>query len=435
MPTAAAFFANSQDGPYLYAVGGASGDLNHNVDQTQRYDMHTDSWEVGPEFTSARLLGPLAVTASHLYMLGGDMDGGSEFDATDLVDVLDLSAWPGGTWADLGDPLPAVNMYAATTCSEVMSGGEIWVVGGGDQYLIDPYDEVYYRTTGEACADFYFGDLTREAMEQSRHRGEVAHYLLPVYNAGTETDTFDVTASGTWTVTAPASIGPVEAGEVILLAIDVEIPMGVNNGDFDTTLVTITSQGDANAIDTAELTTTAVGWLQAADIPHEVSFYSTAQCADDPDGFYLIGGAYGDTPYSEIYHYDAALDEWSEVTNVPYANWGMATTCYGGKLYVTGGAYSDNSFYEYDIASDSWWTLQSSPRYIYAASVGAWDGKIYVAGGYIEDPFIPTDEVLCLRYCHEHLGSYSHSSHAVCCKCFWECTSWPLSVYRRWLFR
>ena len=151
MPVAASFPASTQVGAYLYVVGGASGDLDQNVDQTQRYDMSQDTWEIGPEFTSARMLGGLVATSSHLYMLGGDLNGGDAFNPTDLVDVLDLSAWPEGAWV-AGTALPANNLNPATGCSEILTGGEIWDAGGFD---VTPTwvqtEAVYYLPVGEGC--------------------------------------------------------------------------------------------------------------------------------------------------------------------------------------------------------------------------------------------------------------------------------------------
>jgi N-acetylneuraminic acid mutarotase len=151
MPVASGFFASTQVGAYLYVVGGISGDPNQNVNQTQRYDMSTDTWASGPTFTNARALGGLAATSNHLYMLGGDLNGGTAFDASNLVDVLELSSWPEGAWAE-GPALPAANIYPATTCTENLAGGEIWNVGGLD---VTPVwvvtDTVYYLPVGEGC--------------------------------------------------------------------------------------------------------------------------------------------------------------------------------------------------------------------------------------------------------------------------------------------
>ncbi len=76
-----------------------------NVRATLRYDLETDTWELGPEFSGRADLA-LAATAQALYAMGGDKDGGEFFDAVRLVERLDLSAWPDGVWTDMGDPLP-----------------------------------------------------------------------------------------------------------------------------------------------------------------------------------------------------------------------------------------------------------------------------------------------------------------------------------------
>jgi hypothetical protein len=154
MPTASVLSAYVQAKSYLYVVGGFSGDVNNNVNQTQRFDMSKNTWEVGPTFTSARAYGYLAASSSHLYMAGGDMNGGNITDMTDLVEVLDLSAWPKGEWTDLGRPLPAPNLFVASTCTEVLTAGEIWNVGGADTG--DPwhlYSEVYYLPIDDTCSD------------------------------------------------------------------------------------------------------------------------------------------------------------------------------------------------------------------------------------------------------------------------------------------
>jgi hypothetical protein len=109
--------------------------------------MATGPWETGPAFTSARAAFDLVATGTRLYAIGGDADGGSQGDPTDLVEALDLSTWPGGGWEDIADPLPRTIEGSAGFCSESVSGGEIWSVGGASPtYLAD----VYYRPTGNA---------------------------------------------------------------------------------------------------------------------------------------------------------------------------------------------------------------------------------------------------------------------------------------------
>ena len=212
-PLPAGFFARAQVGSYFYIVGGYSSADPVNSDQTQRYDMSTDTWEVGPAFTSRRALGTLAVTSTRMYMLGGDLNEGSLGDPTNLVEVLDLTAWPGGTWVDLGDPLPVANIYPSTTCTEVLSAGEIWDIGGVNM-VSGALTDVYYRLT-EACSASEYGvSVTPESDEKLGATGETIDFPLTVSNTGYEADTFDITLSGNlWATVAPLTTGLVDAGE------------------------------------------------------------------------------------------------------------------------------------------------------------------------------------------------------------------------------
>jgi hypothetical protein len=154
MPTASGFYGHVQTGTYLYVVGGFSGDVNANIHLTQRYDMSTNTWELGPAFTSARAYGQLVASSSHLYSAGGDLNGVGIADMTDLVQVLDLSTWPEGKWTSLGRPLPAKNLSFASTCTDILTDGEIWMVGGsntGETWHL--YKEVYYLPINDTCSN------------------------------------------------------------------------------------------------------------------------------------------------------------------------------------------------------------------------------------------------------------------------------------------
>jgi len=393
MPVATDSAGYYQQGFYLYIVGGWSGDFSQNVNATQRYDMSSGSWEAGPEFTSARAAFALAGNGAHLYAIGGDADGGSQFNPTDLVESLDLSSWPGGAWVDVADPIPlSLEGNSAGFCSESVSGGEIWSVGGVDsgQNLLD---DVFYRPTGEPCFDFYFGDLPRESMELGNHPGDAAHYVLPLINNGTLTDTFDITASGVWTITVPITIGPIAPGLAGLVMVDVEVPEGANPGDFDTAVVTVTSQGDPGASDSAVLTTSVTDWQEATNVPYPVGFQSTAQCPEEPNVFYILGGG---TPelytIDDVSRFDASSNVWTWLTNLPMGGgWGQAVTCYDNKLYVVGSG-SSRRLDVYDITTDTWTFLGFPPRFVWAAGMGAWDGKLYLVGGDTGN-FIPTNNV------------------------------------------
>lgn len=132
MPIAAFFPGYAQVGRYLYVVGGW-GDSSpaQNITATQRYDMSTNTWTTGPAFTGARADFPLAATATRLYAMGGDTNGGSFFDATTLVEYLDHTSWPSGAWTDASDPLSsALTGHGGGFCTNAVNGGEVWSLGG-----------------------------------------------------------------------------------------------------------------------------------------------------------------------------------------------------------------------------------------------------------------------------------------------------------------
>ena len=91
-----------QIGQFLYVVGGFDPTFVNNA-TTWRLDMSSAPgvWETGPAFTPQRADFGLAYDAgtNKLYALAGDLpNDGNPFNSTNLVDELDLSGWPGGTW-------------------------------------------------------------------------------------------------------------------------------------------------------------------------------------------------------------------------------------------------------------------------------------------------------------------------------------------------
>ena len=380
MPVAASFFSSAQLGQYLYTAGGFSGDLMHNVNQTQRYDMLNNTWQIGPTFTSARAMGEMKASNSHLYMVGGDQDGYITWlTATDLVEVLDLSTWPTGEWVDMGQPLPVANLHPGLTCTDQIDTGKLWLVGGADTQQ-NPYEEVYTLDIQDVCSNVAYGDLLREEQSLGNHSGGTVSFVLPVFNAGSHTTMYDVDVASMTILNYPRTFGPIPAGETRLLV--VEIPAGAVSGTEGLTKyqVTINPQGRPELKDTALLTSEISDWQEASSIPSGVAFHSVARCVDDPDGFYVIGGSRANLePVDDVWHYNATHDIWFPVTHMPVAQWGMATTCYEGKLYVAGGFV--NTLYSFDLTTNTWQFESATPRGFFASSMGAWNGKLFIAGG------------------------------------------------------
>jgi hypothetical protein len=83
-------------------------------------------------------------------------------------------------------------------------------------------------------------------------------YSLHILNSGNTTDVVDVAVSeNTWTTTAPATIGPVAAGERAPLVVEVTIPTDAANNATDTATITLTSHGDRTKTTSIMLTTSA----------------------------------------------------------------------------------------------------------------------------------------------------------------------------------
>ena len=187
--------------------------------------------------------------------MGGDANFGDGFDAVESVDFLDYSVWPGSSWNDLNDPLP--DNYAGNVgsfCTEAVTGGEIWSVGG---FTLETITNTNYYRHAEPCADFYFGNLAPESLDDSGAPGEVVAYTLTITNNGTLADTYDIASSASWTTTHPATVGPLEPGESMEVLVEVTVPAVASPDEQDLAMITATSQGDPSQSDQAALTTTA----------------------------------------------------------------------------------------------------------------------------------------------------------------------------------
>ena len=122
---------------------------------TWRLDMSSAPgvWENGPAFTPQRADFGLAYDAgtNKLYALAGDLpNDGNFFNSTNLVDELDLGAWPGGTWNPSPPDMPPPNRQANQ--AGFYGNGEIWSVGGINGATFVFTNEVWHRNNGGGCA-------------------------------------------------------------------------------------------------------------------------------------------------------------------------------------------------------------------------------------------------------------------------------------------
>ena len=102
--------------------------------------------------------------------------------------------------------------------------------------------------------------LEGDALEASGEPGTSVGYQLLVTNTGTSTDTFDISATAGpagWVVTPAVTSVTIDAGLGTMIDVTVDIPGTATIGDFDTSEVTATSEGDPAATASVTLTTTA----------------------------------------------------------------------------------------------------------------------------------------------------------------------------------
>ena len=133
-------------------------------------------------------------------------------------------------------------------------------------------------------------------------------------------------------------------------------------------------------------------WTQAEDIPHPLALSAHVQCPNDPNSFYVIGGADGPgSPTNYVFRYDGEEDSWHQLASLPGAGYGLTGVCLEGKIYVQD--LSPNLLI-YDIATNTWIFEAGVPRITEGAALGAWDGKLFLAGGsIIGTDYEATDQV------------------------------------------
>jgi hypothetical protein len=123
-----------------------------------------------------------------------------------------------------------------------------------------------------------------------------------------------------------------------------------------------------------------------APMPTGLYGYSIAQCSDQPNQFFLIGGFNNSgAPTNQMVKYDAAEDVWTPLASLPTALANASAACVQDRIYLLGGydgSHVLDQMFIYDVATDRWRTiLHSLPTARMAAALGAWQGKLYLAGG------------------------------------------------------
>jgi hypothetical protein len=252
MPEATDYAGVVQTGPYLYILGG----MNVSPQQAnllQRYNMADDTWQVAP-YPSGMTFPALTATGEYIYALGGDPPGDEFWTSSDLVERLALKNWLDGEWEDIQDPLPEPSLGASSFCTNGLTDGEIWHIGGGDLVDMVVYTDTLYHHA-EPCVSI--GVDLPEPWGDYREAGTTAEYLITITNTGVVTDYFTLDVSTTWNIESPVGgPGPIGPGESMQIAIAVDIPASAPRGTQGVTEITATSISNPVEMDTTVITTT-----------------------------------------------------------------------------------------------------------------------------------------------------------------------------------
>lgn len=159
MPVGAVGSGFVQAGPQLYIAGGWHDGAApaSNLKTTQRYDMASNTWSVGPDLLFGRADFALTITDKALYAMGGDDDGGTFFDPTMKVTRMEYSKWPSGIWKLDDTPLPAA--YTANNagfCTQAsLSSAKIWSLGGISAFFGIDGTAFYRLASNESCYSIF----------------------------------------------------------------------------------------------------------------------------------------------------------------------------------------------------------------------------------------------------------------------------------------
>jgi Kelch motif len=147
----------------------------------------------------------------------------------------------------------------------------------------------------------------------------------------------------------------------------------------------------------------SLGWIEFTPLPTPIMDYASAQCSNDLNHFYVIGGrdAQGRI-LNTVWRYDAKANKWEALEPLPVYIHRASAICYNNNIYLAGGVigkFPSNRLYVWNVYGNlpvpvGWKRLPDIPRRVLGAALAAWDGKIYLLGG-IPEPYyeVETDRI------------------------------------------
>lgn len=152
--------------------------------------------------------------------------------------------------------------------------------------------------------------------------GAVVTYTLNLSNIGTADDTYVVTAASGWAISLPETTFTITSGLSSPVSVAITVPLAAMSGDFDTAVITATSQTDAMVAASVSLTTTAgseIIYLPVAFKPLTAPTLSATRpnSANDWQMEWTIGNTTGATGYELQQSQDPTFATGVTTVNLP----------------------------------------------------------------------------------------------------------------------
>ncbi len=186
---------------------------------------------------------------------------------SDTYDISVVSGWSYAAPLTLG-PIPPAgteNFDVSVNIPADANNGESDTAMVTATSQFDPGISAVSNLT--TTANFYALTLTPATSEGSGDPGAQVAYVLHLTNSGNTTDTFDLNSTSLWTVTLPASVGPLQPGDSMDISVYVDVPLDAVPGDFDTATISAVSQGNSSATASSTVTTSVTSVYSFEVVP------------------------------------------------------------------------------------------------------------------------------------------------------------------------
>ena len=378
----------ARQGPYAYVVGGwGAASPGTNVATVRRFDLRNETWSTGPSLTSARADVGLVATDKGLYALGGYAPSSSLL-ASEVVERLDTTTWPSGSWQGTGDVLPTPVGSPGVSCAGAGPNAVVRVGGGLAFGRLSPTARSEHARRivyGERCAALDAGAWQpaaplpdgRVVYAGARCSSDPGGYWKfagwgAALNSYTTTWRYDL-ATNTWAQRAPIPTPSVDGAGYAATCVGGKIhliggPSGSTTGHFVYDIATDT-------------------WTTAAPLPRATQFAAIGAWGGK---VYVLGGlaTFNEGPSAAVDVYDIATDTWSSGPAMPEATGLIGYAQSGSRLYLVGGqgAGSPSSNMvttrRFDMATGVWSAGPALPSGRSGVALVATDKALYAVGGF-----------------------------------------------------